>query len=105
MKRALFFVLMCLPAIAGRLPAAEPASQAQDFRQTANPFQILGHQGAVFPPPVEPVTEDRAASLESALTRRLEILSAGWNPISNLFRQGNGDENWRRKTSVGKSGA
>jgi len=51
MKRALFFVVMCLPAIAGRLPAAEPVLQAQDFRETPNPFQILGHQWSDYPPP------------------------------------------------------
>jgi outer membrane protein TolC len=51
MKRALFFVFMCLPAIAGRSPAAEPVPQAQDFRETPNPFQILGHQWSNYPPP------------------------------------------------------
>ena len=51
MKRALFFVLMCLPAIAVSSRAAEPVSQAQDFRETPNPFQILGHQWSDYPPP------------------------------------------------------
>jgi hypothetical protein len=51
MKRALFFVLMCLPAIAVRSPAAEPVLQTQDFRETPNPFQILGHQWSDYPTP------------------------------------------------------
>lgn len=51
MKRALFFVLMCLPAIAVLSPAAEPFLQAQDFSETPNPFQILGHQWSDYPPP------------------------------------------------------
>ena len=51
MTRTLFVVTMCLLAFASRLPAAEPVSQAQQFRETPNPFQILGHQWSDYPPP------------------------------------------------------
>jgi outer membrane protein TolC len=51
MKRALFLVLICLAVIAGRSPAAEPVRQAQDFRETPSPFEILNHQWSDYPPP------------------------------------------------------
>ena len=51
MKRALFFVVLYLTAIVSPSGAAEPVSQAQDFRETPNPFQILGNQWSDYPPP------------------------------------------------------
>jgi outer membrane protein TolC len=51
MKLASIFVVISLIVIVSPSPAAEPVSQAQDFRQTPNPFQILGHQWSDYPPP------------------------------------------------------
>ncbi len=51
MKRALYLVVLGLTVIVSPLPAAEPVSQAQDFRETPNPFEILGHQWSDYPAP------------------------------------------------------
>ncbi len=79
MKRALFFVLMCLPAIAVRLPAAEPVPQAQDFRETPNPFQILGHQWSDYPLPQDAYNLEflRTADRETASMTLKEAVFVG----------------------------
>jgi len=51
MKRASFFVVLCLAVFVSPSRAAEPVAQTQDFRDTPNPFQILGHQWSDYPPP------------------------------------------------------
>lgn len=51
MKRALLFVLIFLPAIASRAPAADPVAQPQSFRETPSPFRVLGHQWSDYPLP------------------------------------------------------
>ncbi len=50
MKRASFFVVLCLAVFVSPSRAAEPISQAPDFRETPNPFQVLGHQWSAYPP-------------------------------------------------------
>ncbi len=50
MKRALLFVVLCLAVFVSPSRAAEPISQAPDFRETPNPFQVLGHQWSAYPP-------------------------------------------------------
>jgi outer membrane protein TolC len=79
MKRVLFFVLMCLPAIAVRSPAAEPVLQTQDFRETPNPFQILGHQWSDYPPPQAAYNLDflRSADRETASMTLKEAVFVG----------------------------
>jgi len=79
MKRALFFVLMCLPAIAVSLPAAEPVLQTQVFRETPNPFQILGHQWSDYPPPQAAYQLDflRTADREAASMTLKEAVFVG----------------------------
>jgi hypothetical protein len=79
MKRVLFFVLMCLPAIAVRSPAAEPVLPTQDFRETPNPFQILGHQWSDYPPPQAAYNLDflRSADRETASMTLKEAVFVG----------------------------
>ena len=79
MKRALFFVLMCLPAIAVRSPAAEPVLQTQDFREMPNPFQILGHQWSDYPTPQAAYNLDflRTADRETASMTLKEAVFVG----------------------------
>ena len=73
MKRALYLVVLALTVIVSSLPAAEPVSQAQDFRETPNPFQILGHQWSDYPVPQAAYNLEflRTADRETARDGRL----------------------------------
>jgi outer membrane protein TolC len=79
MKRALLFMLMCLPAIPVRSLAAEPVLQTQDFRETPNPFQILGHQWFDYPMPQAAYNLDflRTADSETASMTLKEAVFVG----------------------------
>ena len=79
MKRASLFVVLCLAMFVSPSPAAEPVLQTQDFRETPNPFQILGHQWSDYPTPQAAYNLDflRTADRETASMTLKEAVFVG----------------------------